>query len=74
MNKYNSIFGQILSLFPRLQFESFAQETHSSKRIKGFNCWDQFVSMIFCQLGRANSLREICGGIATSMGKMVHLE
>lgn len=73
MNKYNSIFGQILSFFPRLKFESFVQETHSSKRIKGFSCWDQFVSMIFCQLGQAHSLREICGGLATSLGKMIHL-
>ena len=73
MNKYNSIFGQILSLFPRLKFESFVQETHSAKRIKGFSCWDQFVAMIFCQLGQAHSLREICGGLATSLGKMVHL-
>jgi len=29
--------------------------------------------MIFCQLGQAHSLREICGGLATSLGKMVHL-
>ncbi len=35
MNKDNSIFGQILSLFPRLKFEAFVQETHSAKRIKG---------------------------------------
>jgi hypothetical protein len=73
MNKYNSIFGQILSLFPRLQFETFIQQTHSSKRIKGFNCWDPFVSMIFRQLSRAHALREICEGLANSLGKMVHL-
>ncbi len=73
MNKYNSIFGQILSFFPRWQFESFVHETRSSKRIKGFNCWDQFVSMLFCQLAQAHTLREICGGLATSLGKMVHL-
>lgn len=73
MNKYNSIFGQILSLFPRWKFESFVRETRSSRRIKGFKCWDQFVSMIFCQLGQAHTLREICGGLATSLGKMVHL-
>jgi hypothetical protein len=29
--------------------------------------------MIFCQLGQAHSLREICGGLATSLGKMIHL-
>ena len=73
MNKYNSIFGQILKIFPRLQFDVFVRDTHASKYSKGFSCWDQFVAMLFCQLGQAHSLREICGGLATSLGKMVHL-
>ena len=29
--------------------------------------------MLFCQLGRAQSLREICGGLAASEGKLRHL-
>jgi len=29
--------------------------------------------MLFCQLGRADSLREICNGLACSEGKLVHL-
>jgi hypothetical protein len=29
--------------------------------------------MLFCQLGRAQSLREICGGLATCEGKLKHL-
>src|SRR6266849_5176469 len=29
--------------------------------------------MIFCQLGRAHSLREICGGLASCEGKLSHL-
>jgi hypothetical protein len=73
MNKFNSIFGQILHIFPRYRFESFVRETGASRHTKGFSCWDQFVAMLFCQLGKANSLREICGGLATSLGKMIHL-
>jgi hypothetical protein len=73
MNKFNSIFGQILKVFPRLQFDVLANEVGASRNIKGFSCWDQFVSMMFCQLGQAHSLREICGGLATSLGKVVHL-
>jgi hypothetical protein len=73
MNKYNSIFGQILKIFPRFQFEAFVKETAASRNAKGFSCWDQFVAMLFCQLGQAHSLREICGGLATSLGKMIHL-
>lgn len=73
MNKVNSIFGQILKIFPRIVFECYVKETAASKNCKGFSCWDQFVAMLFCQLGHAHSLREICGGLATSLGKMVHL-
>jgi hypothetical protein len=29
--------------------------------------------MLFCQMGAAHSLREICGGLATALGKLVHL-
>jgi hypothetical protein len=29
--------------------------------------------MLFCQMGSAHSLREICGGLATALGKLVHL-
>lgn len=32
------------------------------------------VAMLFCQLGRAHSLREICGGLACCEGKLSHLE
>ena len=73
MNKYKSIFGQILSLSPRIQIETFVESIHADKRIKGFSCLDQFVAMLFCKLKQAQSLREICGGLATSFGKMIHL-
>ena len=33
----------------------------------------QLVAMLFCQLGHAQSLREICGGLAASEGKLKHL-
>lgn len=73
MNKYKSIFGQITDLLPRSEFEIIAKETKSSKGTKGFSCWDQMLAMLFCQLGGANSLREICNGLATCLGKLKHL-
>ncbi|MBN1766147.1 MAG: IS4 family transposase [Sedimentisphaerales bacterium] len=45
----------------------------AERSAKGFRCWEQFVAMLFCQLGGANSLREIFGGLATAMGKVKHL-
>lgn len=73
MNKFSSIFGQILQLFSKREFYEAVQETGSEKGAKGFTCWQQFVGMLFCQLGQAHSLREICGGLASCLGKLKHL-
>jgi hypothetical protein len=73
MNKFSSIFGQILQIFPHQDFVRAVRETRAEKGVKGFSCWGQFVAMVFCQLGQAHSLREICGGLATCMGKLKHL-
>ncbi|HQQ11503.1 MAG TPA: IS4 family transposase, partial [Synergistales bacterium] len=49
------------------------KDTGAEKGAKGFSCWDQFVSMLFCHLGQARSLREISGGLASCLGKLKHL-
>ena len=72
MNRFCSI-GQLLKLFSRLEFEGLVKETRAERHARGFASWDQFVAMLFCQLGRAQSLREICGGLASCEGKLVHL-
>jgi hypothetical protein len=73
MNRFSSIFSQLLQLFSRVEFQHLVTVTRAERHAKGFTCWGQFVAMLFCQLGQAHSLREICGGLATSLGKMVHL-
>ncbi|MEW6675690.1 MAG: DUF4372 domain-containing protein [Nitrospirota bacterium] len=73
MNKFSSIFSQILSLFSRLEFERAVKEANAEYGAKGFTCWGQFVAMLFCQLGQAHSLREICNGLASCFGKLRHL-
>ncbi len=73
MNRFSSIFSQLLQLFPRVEFQHLVTITHAERNAKGFSCWDQFVSMLFCQLGRAHSLREITGGLQSCEGKLKHL-
>lgn len=73
MNRFCSMFSQLLKLFPRLEFERTVRESRAERNAKGFSCWEQFVSMLFCQLGRAQSLREISGGLASCEGKLRHL-
>ena len=73
MSRVCSIFSQLLHLFPRLEFQQAVQETKAERHARGFTCWGQFVAMLFCQLGQARSLREICGGLAACEGKLKHL-
>jgi Transposase DDE domain/Domain of unknown function (DUF4372) len=73
LNRVCSLFSQILQLFSRLEFESAVRKHKAERHARGFTCWGQFVAMLFCQLGHAQSLREICGGLAASEGKLKHL-
>ena len=63
----------MLQLFSRHEFERAVVEHRAERHARGFTCWGQFVAMLFCHLGRAQSLREICGGLAASEGKLRHL-
>jgi hypothetical protein len=68
-----SCFSQLLSLVDRGAFARAVKKHQAERGAKGFSCWEQFVAMLFCQMGAAHSLREICGGLGTAMGKLVHL-
>jgi hypothetical protein len=63
----------LLQLFPRNESEQTVRDHQAEYQARGFSCWGQFVAMLFCQLGRAHTLREICGGLASCEGKLKHL-
>jgi len=73
MQRFSSIFSQLLQLFPRSEFEQAVRQHAAERHMRGFPCWGQFIAMLFCQLGQAHSLREICGGLASTEGKLKHL-
>lgn len=73
MIRVASCFAQVLAMVDRYGFDSTVRELDAERGAKGFRSWDQFVAMLFCQLGSADSLREICGGLSTALGRMVHL-
>ena len=68
-----SLFSQLLHHFPRNEFAALVAKHRAERNAKGFTCWTQFVAMLFCQMARADSLREICNGLACCLGKLVHL-
>jgi len=73
MVRVASLFSQLLRHVPRTEFASLVRKHKAERHAKGFTCWTQFVAMLFCQLARADSLREICSGLACCLGKLLHL-
>jgi hypothetical protein len=73
MVRHASLFSQIIALFNRSRFYELVHRHQAERYAKGFSCWDQLVSMLFCHIGQAKSLREISGGLASAQGKLVHL-
>jgi hypothetical protein len=73
VQRFCSVFHQILKLVPRTEFQQLVDRHGSDRRSKGLSSWSQFVAMIFCQLGRAQSLREIEQGLASAEGRLQQL-
>jgi len=71
--KTASIFSQLLRFFPQSNFRRLVTKHSAERGAKGFTCWSQFVSMLFCHLAGAESLREICTGLGCCLGKLRHL-
>jgi hypothetical protein len=73
MVQATSLFNQLLQHFPILEFAALVKKHKAERGAKGFSCRTQLVAMLFCQLAHADSLREICNGLACCLGKLVHL-
>lgn len=73
MSHTASLFTQVLSLFQRSDFARHVRELKAERHARGFSCWAQLVSMLFCQLAQARSLREISDGLKSCEGKLRHL-
>jgi len=59
MNKYNTIFGQMLELISRSRFEKLVKEFKTEHGAKGLKSWTQFITMLFSQISGQHGLRSI---------------
>jgi hypothetical protein len=73
VSRFCSLFSQILKFIPREDFQRQVRRLNAERHARGASCWQQFVAMLFCQLGRAHSLREIEQGLKSCEGKLAHL-
>lgn len=73
MVRVASLFSQLLQKIPRDMFDALVQKSRAERYAKGFSSWAHLVAMLFSQLAHADSLREICNGLACCEGKLVHV-
>jgi hypothetical protein len=74
MLKPASLFSQLLSeIFTAVNFDNLVAKWGAERHAKGFRSKTQLISMLFCHLAGADSLREIVNGLSCCNGKLVHL-
>ncbi len=57
------LFSQIIKLIDRYQFQKIVHQHEADKFSKGYDSWTHLVSMLFCQFGKSQSLRDISNGL-----------
>jgi hypothetical protein len=73
MNSGKYVFAQILQFVNRYEFEKIVTKYNGDYRTRDFNCWNQFLQLLFGQLTSRNSLRDICTCLKAHRNKLYHL-
>jgi len=71
--KNSHIFSQILQHIRWESFNSIVEKHNGNHAAKGITCRSQFITMLFAHISGADSLREICQGMAMQGGNLNHM-
>jgi len=69
----NTIFGQILKMVSRHEFESLARQHHSGRAFRKASRWSQFTCLVMAQLTGRCSLRDIVENASSQLHRLYHL-
>jgi len=73
MNSGKYVSAQILQFVNKYEFKKCVERYKGNHRVRGLNCWNQFVQLFFGQLTSLNSLRDICTCLKAHKKKLYHL-
>ena len=68
-----TLFAQIFQRISKSSFDKLAKTHQSNKHCKGNDAWTHFVTMMFAQFSKSNSLNDICHGMRSATGDLNHL-
>ena len=69
----STIFGHLLKLVPRHEFEGLARKHGTGRKPRKLSRWGQFVAMGMAQLSGRCSLRDIVSNLSAQSRKLYHL-
>lgn len=67
------VFAQLCSLLPKVKFDWLVKKYQGNKRVKTFKCWHHLLVMIFAQLTKRESLRDLIAVLDAHQGKLQHM-
>lgn len=68
-----TILSQLTQILPHDVFNRIVKNYGGDKHCKGLNSWTHLISMLFCHLGHAASVRDISNGLRSITGNLNHL-
>jgi hypothetical protein len=73
MRKLETIFGELLKLVPRYQFEKAVQQYQGDRYVKSYTTWHQYITILFSQIKQKDSIRDIVTGWDAFESRWYHL-
>ena len=73
MGTHSTVFGQVLKLVPRYDFDALAKTHHTGRKLRSMTRWNQFCALSLGQLAGRHSLRDIETNLAAQHGRLYHL-
>lgn len=73
MYQVYTIFMELIKIIPRYHFDKAVEEYGGDRYMKRFSTWQQFVSILYSQITRKDSLREIVTGLMMHGSRWYHL-
>jgi hypothetical protein len=72
MNRGQTVFAQLLQFISHNDFYRFVHRYNGDRRVRTLSCWEQFLAMVFAQLTRRESLRDIEVSLAAHRRQLYH--
>ena len=73
MNQGRPVFSQVMDFVPNPEFQKCVSRYRGEYKVKGFSCYDQFLSMAFAQLTHRESLRDLVACLGARPDALYHM-